>query len=368
MRRVCTTLAILGMAALPAVAQVRLSVTPPGPVPTLSSDGVAPADGQPGTALGTAVLWDQSDFALQAWLDQVFTDLPGSSGYQVCDVSTGGDAWNVTKVTTYFTQGLAGAWSPGTVTTASLQVFPKTGALPSDGGDLAPEYIVPITLVDVDTVLWRVEADTSGIAELNSISGDFWIGLTPITDYSVDGQEYHWVSTVVGGETAFRNPGGAFGLGTGWLGLSTLDTIAAGPPYEAAITLEGEVLAPGDTWVDLGPGTALLSTFWGDLPTAAGSGLASGGSTVTLSASHCGLPFAGTTLVIGLFNISFAFKGGTMVPSPDLLLPLPTGATGNITLPFSWPVGLPPGFKIYLQFWQNEPPWSASNGLEVTAL
>jgi hypothetical protein len=71
--------------------------------------------------------------------------------------------------------------------------------------------------------------------------------------------------------------------------------------------------------------------------------------------------------VIGLFNISLAFKGGTMVPSPDLLVQLPTGAAGDFSIPFGWPPGLPAGLKLYLQLWQNEPPWSASNGLEVTA-
>ena len=124
----------------------------------------------------------------------------------------------------------------------------------------------------------------------------------------------------------------------------------------------------GDTWVTYGLGTALLSTFWGDFPTAAGSGLASAGTQVTISGQHCGPPAAGTTLVIGIDNISLSFKGGTMVPSPDLLLGLPTGGAGNIALPITWPTGLPAGFKLYLQFWQNEPPWSASNGLEVTAL
>ncbi|MHC5209265.1 MAG: hypothetical protein ACYTG2_00935 [Planctomycetota bacterium] len=365
MKTLCIMTGILGLLSAPVSAQVQLSYSPSGPPPTLAADRAMAAGGAGGTAEGTAILWDQTDFAPHGWLDQVFTDLPTSSGFQVNDVSTSGNTWKVNKVTTYYTRGIAGSWTPETVTTAALQIFPKTGALPDDGTDLPPETIVPITLVEDSGVLWRVEADTSGVAELASITGEYWIGLTPITDFSVDGQEYHWVTTAVGAETAFRNPGGAFGLGSGWIALSGVDGTATGPPYEAAITLEGDVLS--GSWLDLGPGTALASVFWGDLPTAAGSGTASEGSIVTLSALHCGPPSAGTTLVVGLFNISLSFKGGTMVPSPDILLPLPTGAAGDVAIPFAWPAGLPPGFKIYLQFWQNEPPWSATNGLEVTA-
>jgi hypothetical protein len=358
---------VLCLLATPATAQVRPSSASSGPPPTLSSTGPGAPDGTEGpggAADGGSVLWDQTDFGPHGWLDQVFTDLPTSSGFQVNDVSTGGETWKVTKVTTYFTKGHAGTWTPGSITTGNLQVFPKTGALPA-ASDLAPEHVVPVTLV-ADGTVWRVEADTSGIAELACITGEFWIGLTPITNFAASGQEYHWVTPVVGAVTAFRNPGGAFGLGSGWLSLSAIDMTSTGPPYEASITLEGEVLP--DTWVSLGDATALLSQSWGDLPVASGAGIACTGSTVTLSVSHCGPPFGVTTLVVGLSNMSLPFKGGTMVPSNNLLLSFPTGATGNTSIPFAWPLGLPPGFKIYLQFWQNEPPWSASNGLEVTAL
>jgi hypothetical protein len=354
------------------VAQVRLGAPVPGASPSVHARDAAPdaggaAGAAPGAADGSVVLWDQTDLGLHGWLDQVFTDAAASSGYLVNDVSTGGETWRVTKVTTYFTQGLEGSWTPESVTTGHLQVYPKSGALPVDLDDVAPEHVVPVTLVDEGGFVWRVEADTSGVQELKCISGEFWIGLTPVTDYAVDGQEYHWVTTLVGEETALRNPGGAFGLGSGWLSLGDADAVASlGPPYETALSLEGEVLV--ETWVDLGPGTALLSASWGDLPTASGSGISCAGSAVTLSADHCGPPFAGTTLVIGLFDISLPFKGGTMVPSPDLLLPLPTGATGGITLPFNWPFGLPAGVTLRLQFWQNEPPFSSTNGLEVTAL
>jgi len=357
---------VLCLSAVPVSAQVQLSYTagspPPRPTAALES-GISGS--LTGAELGTAVLWDQTTFSAIAWLDQVFTDDTASSGFQVSDVSTGGATWNVTKVTTYFTQGVAGTWSPGTITSGNLQVYPKTIALPADLPDVAPEYTVPITLVDDGGFTWRVEADTSGIAELQCITGDYWIGLTPITNYAVDGQEYHWVSAAVGVESAFRNPGGGFALGTGWMGVSSIDTISSGGPYEGAITLEGTVVP--DTWVDLGPGTGLASTFWADIPLASGTGAACFGSTVTVSGFHCGAPFAGTNLVVGFSALNLPFKGGTLVPAPDLVIGLPTSINGNISVPFAWPGGVPPGFTFSMQFWQNEPPWSASNGLQVTS-
>jgi hypothetical protein len=219
--------------------------------------------------------------------------------------------------------------------------------------------------VDDGGIIWHLEADTTGIPELQWITGDFWIGLNPITNYATDGQEYHWVASAVGDESAFRNPGGGHGLGTGWLPLSDIDTISGGAPYDASITLEGAVLA--DPWLDLGAGTGLLSTFWGDVPLASGSGPTTAGSTVTVSAFHCGAPFAGTNLVVGFSSLNVPFKGGTLVPAPDLVISLPTLGSGDISVPFTWPGGIPPGFQFYLQFWQNEPPWSASNGLQVTS-
>lgn len=361
--------AILCLTSVPVSAQIQVSYTAASPPPRPAAVLDAGHSGSLGGTeeLGATTLWDQTEFGLTTWLDQVFTDFPTSDGFQVSDVSTGGDVWRVNKVTTYFTQGInpLSNWTPGTITMANLQVYPKTGTLPDDGTDIAPEYTVPITLVDDGGIIWRVEADTTGIPELQCITGDFWIGLTPITNYATDGQEFHWVSDAVGAESGFRNPGDGFGFGADWLGLSAIDTLSDGPPFEGSITLEGTVLV--DSWVDLGVGTGLLSSFWGDVPLATGSGVPCFGSTVTVTAFHCGVPFGGTNLLVGFSSLFAPFKGGTLVPAPDLIIGLPTFADGDISVPFAWPDGIPAGFKLYLQFWQNEPPYSATNGLEVTA-
>lgn len=313
-----------------------------------------------GELAGPIVLWDQSAIdGTNAFVDQVFTDLGQYSSFIVNDVSTGCAAWNVTQVTTYFTKGI-GAWSPATVTTANLQVYPKTGALPA-AGELPPEYTVPINLVDLGTN-WAAVADTSGIAELQGISGDFWIGLTPITAFGVNGQEFHETTVpTVGDVSAWRNPGGGFGLGTAWNPLSLLGT-----PPEATILLEGFVT---DTWVDLGGG--LASPAWGVIPAATGSGLACPDTRVEVDVVNSGPAFGFTNLVVGGSAIDAPFKGGILVPAPDyLFLGIPTGAQGNVSLGARWPFGIPAGMQFWFQFWASEGGglWSASNALRVTAL
>ena len=370
MKAMSLMVVIMGVLTATVYAQITPSYTAdvPPPRPSVGMDvNLDGPNGTTGVEEGVSVvLWDQTDFGLTAWIDQVFTDFPNSSSFQVADISTGSDVWQVNKVTTYFTQGIAGSWSPATVTSGNLQVYSKSAALPSNGADLAPEYTVPITLVDEGGFTWRVEADTTGIPELQCITGDFWVGLTPITNFAVDGQEYHWTVSAINDETALRNPGGAFGLGAGWVGLSGLDGASTGPPYEGAIKLEGSVLA--ETWVDFGPGTGLLSPFWGDIPLAAGSGFACAGETVTVTAFHAGPPFGTTILIMGFSTLFIPFKFGTLVPNTDVVIyGVPTSSNGDITLMTPWPVGVPPGVKLSIQFWQNESPWSATNGIEVTA-
>jgi MYXO-CTERM domain-containing protein len=186
-------------------------------------------------------LWDQSGFDvnLGAPVDQEFGDFASFSTYDVDDFTTGGQIWNVDTVHTYFTKGFGG-WN-NSITQGSLSLFSKSGSLPG-AGDVPPEYKVAITLIDGGNY-WEVVADTSGIAELQGINGDFWIGLTPRADFGVYGQEFHaQVGAVVGDQSAFRNPGGGFGLGTGWMGCDVL----TGARQDMGFKLDGTVVpAPG---------------------------------------------------------------------------------------------------------------------------
>jgi hypothetical protein len=191
-----------------------------------------------GSLRDSATLWDQSAFdpAGLGVIDQEFADEPAFSTFLVNDISTDGRAWNVDRITTWFTKGF-GVWDEGGITWGRLQVFAMTDTLPTPG-DLPPEYDVEITLIDLGDA-WAITADTSGIAELQGIRGQFWVGLTPAADFATFGQEYHLQTTgeVQGVETALRNPGGALGIGTSWKPWTSI-----GGEGDAAILLEGQII------------------------------------------------------------------------------------------------------------------------------
>ncbi|GJM23182.1 MAG: hypothetical protein DHS20C15_30970 [Planctomycetota bacterium] len=64
-----------------------------------------------------------------------------------------------------------------------------------------------------------------------------------------------------------------------------------------------------------------------------------------------GLPsFQSIGLFMGLTPVEASFKGGVLVPSPDLLKVLPT-LFGGPSISFSWPAGLPSGTTFFLQGW-----------------
>lgn len=80
-------------------------------------------------------------------------------------------------------------------------------------------------------------------------------------------------------------------------------------------------------------------------------------------------PFGTTTLVIGISQIAAPFKGGTLVPHPDLLVPgLPLSPQGDVTVPLLWPVGLT-GVPFWFQHWVQDAGgpvgFAASNALTV---
>jgi hypothetical protein len=104
-------------------------------------------------------------------------------------------------------------------------------------------------------------------------------------------------------------------------------------------------------------------------PHLTGTGPLTGGSPnqlVLMSAA----PSAAATLVVGLTAVLAPFKGGTLVPQPLLLVPLPTNALGGMSLPFVLPGGLPAGTQLHFQHWIQDAGasagYAASNGLRGT--
>ena len=92
-------------------------------------------------------------------------------------------------------------------------------------------------------------------------------------------------------------------------------------------------------------------------PALVGSGLLAPGSSNTLALGNA-KPSAAALLVFGLFPLGAPFKGGTMVPMPQHLWPLPTGPGGSATTPQL--------LQLHFQVWIPDPltsfGWAASNG------
>jgi len=117
------------------------------------------------------------------------------------------------------------------------------------------------------------------------------------------------------------------------------------------------------TWYDLGG--ALAGT--GATPATIASGKLSGNSDGIIGVTT-GLPFGSAYLVIGLSQLGAPFKGGTLWPSVDILIAgLPLDASGDISVPFVWPAGVPSRASIYIQWWMPDPGaivgFSSSNGV-----
>jgi len=77
-------------------------------------------------------------------------------------------------------------------------------------------------------------------------------------------------------------------------------------------------------------------------------------------------------LVVGLSTLNLPFKGGLLVPSPDILLfGLATDVYGTTTLAATLPPSLPSGLTIVLQEWIQDPAavngFAATTGISATA-
>jgi len=126
---------------------------------------------------------------------------------------------------------------------------------------------------------------------------------------------------------------------------------------------EGWVAFLGDPWTNLGGG--LVGTA--GVPVLAGHGPLLEGHPASLELTGA-LPSGTATLVIGLSVLNAPFKGGTMVPDTDVLVPgLPLDASGAITLGATWPAGVPSGFGTWYQAWIADAAgpkgFAASNGV-----
>jgi hypothetical protein len=114
---------------------------------------------------------------------------------------------------------------------------------------------------------------------------------------------------------------------------------------------------------NLGQFTNLGADLAGNFaPTLSGSGsLADGGA---FNIHVAGLPPAQTGyLFVGFASLFADFKGGSLGPTPDVLIVLPTGS-GTLDLPGGMPAGAPGGFSFFMQMWT--PDAGGPQGVDAT--
>jgi len=169
----------------------------------------------------------------------------------------------------------------------------------------------------------------------------------------------------------FSNPaltvgGFPFGIAGGGCPNDAADAVASMAGTDDVVAAFRPTVVPVDAFIDLGQG--LAGTH--GTPLLVGTGTMIAPAPVTLTLSNA-LENSTTALVIGLAGLGAPFKGGTMVPQPDVLVTgLPTDGVGGFLVSAPWPGGLPSGFSTWYQFWVTDAAgpigFSASNGVVGT--
>jgi cytochrome c len=150
-------------------------------------------------------------------------------------------------------------------------------------------------------------------------------------------------------------------------GIDYEDMVLNGPWEALAAWRAAEIalLQEDDPWTDLGQG---LAGTGGVTPTLTPGGPLTTGSTITLKLDGA-LPLGSAWLVVGFTALNAPFKGGTLVPDAEIVLPMPVSATGEIDLAFTWPPA-PSGVDTFVQYWIQDPVgpkgFSASHAVQGT--
>ena len=130
-------------------------------------------------------------------------------------------------------------------------------------------------------------------------------------------------------------------------GDGAIDLLTCGDYYGQVTVIEnGE-----GPWSQLGHSLAGVAG-WSRLQ---GFGTLTPGSTATLRISN-GPPGVPALLVAGHSTLNAPFKGGALVPQPNMFLMLGAlDATGSLQISGAWPASMPPGGSFAMQVWRPEP-------------
>lgn len=170
-------------------------------------------------------------------------------------------------------------------------------------------------------------------------------------------------------------PGHRYGVGGVVTGVRAADftgdgvadvvaNIGTEPPIGGAIAVLRNI-APKLTVANLGP--ALAGTRGEPRLGAVGTGLA--GSPFALLLRRA-LPNAPLVFALGTTTVNLPLFGGTLVPSPQMMVPGNADSIGAAALSLPWPAGIPRGSDLFAQSWildaRGPQGLASSNGLRVT--
>ncbi|GEM_PF-2165736 len=231
-------------------------------------------------------------------------------------------------------------------------------------------------------ITWPASLPFSATAVAVGPSGELWVGTAGGLARRMGGTwdvftpdntalPAHWVNDIVVDDDGtlyvatfesqvFPYPGGVTRFdGTTWTTWSKDDSpLPHNQITDLALDNEGNlwiaaaseavaVMLFSDPWTDVGGSLAGA----GGAPLLSGAGELTAGSTATLTASNAA-PLANATLVAGLSQLSAPFKGGVLVPRPDVLISgLTTTSSGGLVFSGFWPAGVPSAAEFFFQLW-----------------
>ena len=206
---------------------------------------------------------------------------------------------------------------------------------PSPNGSTGTVWVVLMGQSGGLKAFQRITAGLGGFLGPLDDDDEFGRSLAAICDFDGDGDR----DLSVGSPFGTIDSGGIGASGTVWL-----------------LRLEN------GPWKVVGPGLAGGSgkpSLFVDGSLAAGTPVS-----LSLASGHVSSP---TVLILGLSYLGVPFKGGVLVPYPDVLILLTSSALGQATLATIWPAGVPSGFAFFCQWWipgaGGATGWAATNGL-----